>query len=189
MAEWLPRVAAALLDGLVVGVPGTIAYVIFLVNIASKADSSIDPGPDACAVVVLLVGVLATIGLWVWNRVFRQGTTGQSVGKSVLDLKLIDAKSFQPIGPGRAFLRDFLRGIFDQALSAQLALAAVGRPEADLARQGDVHVRRQGLTTSRAAGPRRVTDQSTLVKVPMMNRSATACGVTDAGWSGLRSSG
>ncbi len=23
----------------------------------------------------------------------------------------------------------------------------------------------------------------------MMNRSATACGVTDAGWSGLRSSG
>jgi uncharacterized RDD family membrane protein YckC len=108
-------VAASLLDGLVAGVPGTIGYVIFLVNIAGKADSSIDPGPDAFAVIVLLVGVLISIGLWVWNRVIRQGNTGQSIGKSVLDIKLIDSRSAQPIGPGRAFLRDFLRAIFDQA--------------------------------------------------------------------------
>jgi uncharacterized RDD family membrane protein YckC len=51
----------------------------------------------------------------VWNRVVRQGRTGQSVGKSVLKIKLVDDAYFQPIGAGKSLLREILRGIFDQA--------------------------------------------------------------------------
>ncbi|WBQ04620.1 RDD family protein [Kribbella sp. CA-293567] len=116
LAGWGSRVGASLLDGLVSGVPVLIGYGIFIGSVASQ--SSQDPyeqGVPPYAVIALVIGALASLGLWIWNRVIRQGNTGQSVGKSVLNLKLVDSSSFQPIGPGKAFLRDFLRGIFDQA--------------------------------------------------------------------------
>jgi uncharacterized RDD family membrane protein YckC len=55
---------------------------------------------------LLLVGVVAMIGIQVWNRCFRQGRTGQSIGKKVLGLKLVDERTGQPIGAGMAFVRD-----------------------------------------------------------------------------------
>ncbi|WP_157979854.1 RDD family protein [Kribbella monticola] len=116
LANWGPRVGAALLDGLVSGVPVMFCYAIFLANVLSRADRSYpDDRPEAWAVVVLLLGGLASLSLWIWNRVIRQGSTGQSVGKSALHLKLVDARTYQPIGPGKALGRDLLRGIFDQA--------------------------------------------------------------------------
>ena len=62
-----------------------------------------------------MIGILASLGLWIWNRVIRQGNTGQSVGKSVLNIKLVGSETFQVVGPGKALLREILRGIFDQA--------------------------------------------------------------------------
>ncbi len=56
-----------------------------------------------------------SIGLWIWNRVFRQGNTGQSVGKSVLRIKLVDSTSpSSRSARARRSCRDFLSGIFDQ---------------------------------------------------------------------------
>jgi uncharacterized RDD family membrane protein YckC len=115
LASWGARVGAALLDGLIVGVPAGIGYAVFLVNIGTRADNYPADGPQAYAIILFVVGLLVSFGLVIWNRVFRQGNTGQSVGKSVLNIKLVDSTSYQPIGPGKSFLRDFLRGIFDQA--------------------------------------------------------------------------
>ncbi|WP_328333608.1 RDD family protein [Kribbella sp. NBC_00382] len=120
LADWGSRVGAALLDGLVSGIPAGIAYAIFIANVIANSDgdsytTSSNEGPSAFAVILLILGILASIGLWVWNRVIRQGKTGQSVGKSVLKIKLVDATYFQPIGAGKSLLRDILRGIFDQA--------------------------------------------------------------------------
>ncbi|GAA0941416.1 hypothetical protein GCM10009554_33010 [Kribbella koreensis] len=119
LADWGSRVGASLLDGLLSGIPGLIAYGIFIANVIANSDgdsyTTAGEGPSAFAVIVLIIGVLASIGLWVWNRVIRQGKTGQSVGKSVLKIKLVDATYFQPIGAGKSLLRDILRGIFDQA--------------------------------------------------------------------------
>ncbi|MDX6260620.1 MAG: hypothetical protein QOH84_2308 [Kribbellaceae bacterium] len=118
LADWGSRVGAALLDGLISGIPGGIGYLVFAIDIAAKADSDSytynNEGPSAFAVILAIVGILASIGLWVWNRVIRQGRTGQSLGKSVLKIKLVDAVYFQPIGAGKSLLRDILRGIFDQ---------------------------------------------------------------------------
>jgi uncharacterized RDD family membrane protein YckC len=52
--------------------------------------------------------VFALIGLafTVYNRWYLGGTTGQSLGKKALGLRLISEQSGQPIGPLMAFLRD-----------------------------------------------------------------------------------
>ena len=115
LASWGSRVGAALLDGLVTGVPWIAGYTIFVVNLGSRADNYPNDGPQPYAVISLLVGGLISLGLWIWNRVIRQGKTGQSVGKSVLHIKLVGAETYQPIGPGKALLRDILRYIFDSA--------------------------------------------------------------------------
>jgi uncharacterized RDD family membrane protein YckC len=114
LAGWGSRVGAALLDSLVIGVPGIAGYTIFIANILSRSENSYpDDRPQAYAVILLLVGGLLSLGLWIWNRVIRQGNTGQSVGKSALHIKLVGAQTYQPIGPGKALLRDILRSIFD----------------------------------------------------------------------------
>jgi uncharacterized RDD family membrane protein YckC len=43
--------------------------------------------------------------LLIWNLFIRQGSTGQSIGKQVLGLKLLRESDGQPIGAGMAFLR------------------------------------------------------------------------------------
>ncbi|MEV6267730.1 RDD family protein [Kribbella sp. NPDC051936] len=65
--------------------------------------------------ILFFLGFVASIALSLWNRVFRQGRTGQSVGKTALSIQLIDAATSEPIGAGRSFLRDFLAGLFNNA--------------------------------------------------------------------------
>jgi uncharacterized RDD family membrane protein YckC len=116
LAGWGSRVGAALLDGLISGVPVTIGYVVFIANLASRASNTYpDDGPTAGATIVFLIGILAGLAVWVWNRVIRQGSTGQSIGKSALHIKLVAADTYQPIGAGKSLLRDILRSIFDSA--------------------------------------------------------------------------
>ena len=44
------------------------------------------------------------------------GRTGQSVGKKVIGLYLLDDKTGQPIGAGMCFLRELVAGIVNQVL-------------------------------------------------------------------------
>ncbi len=67
-------------------------------------------------VLFLLVGFAAMFGLWLWNRVFRMGRTGQSVGKRSRGLMLVDARTGQPIGAGNAFLRELVNSLINQVL-------------------------------------------------------------------------
>ncbi|MFI7064914.1 RDD family protein [Kribbella sp. NPDC050124] len=117
LAEWAPRAGAYLIDGLISGVPLAIGYAVFIADIAMRSDdlSSSNDAPGAFAIIVFLLGIVASIGLSLWNRVFRQGKTGQSVGKSALNLRLVDAQYFTPVGAGKAFLREFLSGLFNNA--------------------------------------------------------------------------
>jgi uncharacterized RDD family membrane protein YckC len=47
----------------------------------------------------------AVFGFALWNSGYRQGTTGQSLGKEVLGTKLVSAGTGAPIGFGPAFVR------------------------------------------------------------------------------------
>jgi uncharacterized RDD family membrane protein YckC len=111
LAEWLPRVGASLIDSLVQSVPFIVGYVAFIANVFSRSELE-NNAPSLWAVLVFLAGMAISFGLWLWNRVFRQGRTGQSVGKSVLKIRLIDGASNQPVGAAKSLGRELLSMVF-----------------------------------------------------------------------------
>lgn len=117
LADWGARVGALLVDSLVnalAAIPQVIGLVLILTGAGSGYDTTTieyDTGEASRGLVVaglvlLGVGFLLSIGLVLWNRVFRQGTTGQSIGKKVLGIKLVDELSGEPVGPATAFVRE-----------------------------------------------------------------------------------
>ena len=54
---------------------------------------------------LMLIGYVDVIAIGTWNLVFRQGTTGWSIGKRVLGIRLLSESTGQPLGPGMTFVR------------------------------------------------------------------------------------
>jgi uncharacterized RDD family membrane protein YckC len=97
LANWPQRVGAYLIDYLTILVPIGIA-----VGLAAPGRDRATGAGAAFASLLYLVG----FGVWVYNRWFQQGRTGQSWGKRALGLKLLRMDNGQPIGGGLAFARD-----------------------------------------------------------------------------------
>lgn len=105
LGNWIQRVAGYIIDDLV-PLPGAV-----IAAIALTAGSGVDPQTgtttySAAAWAFAGIGWLLALVLGAWNRWFRAGRTGQSVGKQVLGLKLVSERTGQPIGAGMAFVRD-----------------------------------------------------------------------------------
>ena len=90
LATWGQRVGAFLIDWLPL-IPGIVIW-------------SVGAGKHLGAIVA--VGVLATVPLWLYNRWYLQGRTGQSWGKRAMSLKLIGMSDREPIGGWKAAIRD-----------------------------------------------------------------------------------
>jgi uncharacterized RDD family membrane protein YckC len=58
---------------------------------------------------------LAVLAIVIWNYGYRQGTTGCSVGKSVMKFRVVSEKTWQPIGFGPSIIRQ-LAHVLDAAL-------------------------------------------------------------------------
>jgi uncharacterized RDD family membrane protein YckC len=56
-------------------------------------------------VILLAVAYIASFAYYIWNWGYRQGTTGQSIGKSVMKFKVVSEKTWQPIGFGLSVVR------------------------------------------------------------------------------------
>jgi uncharacterized RDD family membrane protein YckC len=82
----------------------------------TTAAAAADPVLTAVGVMFLVIGFGAMLGLWLWNRVFRMGRTGQSIGKSSQGLMLIDTVTGRPIGAGSSFLREIVAGLVNQVV-------------------------------------------------------------------------
>ncbi|HWM36524.1 MAG TPA: RDD family protein [Streptomyces sp.] len=93
-ANWLYRVGATLLDGLIVGAP---------YGILAAIGAGIGP-ETAAGVIFALLGFLALIGLGLW-MIYQEGTTGQTPGKKIVGTRLLGEATGQPIGFGMAFAR------------------------------------------------------------------------------------
>jgi uncharacterized RDD family membrane protein YckC len=119
-ADWGSRAGAYIVDAAIGGIPLAIGYGLFIGNVISRADNYPEDAPAPWAVAAFLLGGVITLGLEIWNRVFRQGRTGQSVGKSVLKIRLVDLRTGQPIGAGRCLLREFLGWLFNNACFVNL---------------------------------------------------------------------
>jgi uncharacterized RDD family membrane protein YckC len=79
--------------------------------------ATIDDSGEATATggIAIAVAFLASLALAIWNQGYKQGTTGQSIGKGVLGIKVVDKISGQPIGFGKGLLRLLLHYIFNNA--------------------------------------------------------------------------
>jgi uncharacterized RDD family membrane protein YckC len=91
-AGWWSRVGSYIVDVL----PATILSFI----------GGLFAGHGGAGTAVYVLFLLAGLGWTIWNRWVRAGRTGQSVGKSALNTRLIDERTGQPIGAGMAFVRD-----------------------------------------------------------------------------------
>ena len=94
LATYGQRVGGFLID---IGIPAGMLAVVLIAALASRD--------------VVVIGIVypasAVVGLafLVWNSGYRQGRSGQSLGKSVLGTRLVSAVSGEPVGFGRAFGR------------------------------------------------------------------------------------
>ncbi len=73
------------------------------------------------------VGALLMVGIFLWNSVYRQGTTGQSVGKGALNITLLGTNDAQPIGTGKALGRALLGWILNSIFPIDLIWALFDR--------------------------------------------------------------
>ncbi len=106
LGSWIQRVAGYIIDYLV-PLPGAIIAAIAIVAGTSTADPETGTTSlSGAALAVAIVGWLIALVLGAWNRWFRAGRTGQSLGKQVMGLKLVSERTGQPIGAGMAFVRD-----------------------------------------------------------------------------------
>jgi uncharacterized RDD family membrane protein YckC len=91
--DWLHRVGSYLIDALVSGVPaGVLIGLGFAIG-------------HAFGTLLVVLGYIGGLAIWLWNVVFRQGNTGQSIGKEQLNQRLVRESDGQPIGPGMSFIR------------------------------------------------------------------------------------
>lgn len=93
-AEWGTRVGAYLIDMAPGFVLGLLAGIVLLT------------GAFVAGAVILGLGLLANLVWVIFNRWIRQGNTGQSLGKSVMKVRLVSEMTGMPVGAGNAFVRD-----------------------------------------------------------------------------------
>jgi uncharacterized RDD family membrane protein YckC len=121
LAGWGTRVAAMLIDS-AVQLLGMIPYVVGIVLfVVGAPDSSYDdystfanapaadPGNTGLMIIgglLCLLGLVLMVAIQIWNRAFKQGRTGQSIGKKVMGIRLVEEYTGRPIGAGMAFVRD-----------------------------------------------------------------------------------
>lgn len=92
---WITRVLAFLIDYvpvlIIIGVTTVIAIVA--------------PDDSVVGALVNLLGNAAIAAYVVWNYGYRQGTTGSSIGKSVLKFKVVSEVSGDPLGFAMSLVR------------------------------------------------------------------------------------
>jgi uncharacterized RDD family membrane protein YckC len=116
---WLRRVGAYLIDTL---------PVLVLTSINDRAgmtnghNSCTDGHSAGCNFNFSATGLIVSLACWLliiayvlWNYGYRQGTTGSSIGKSVLKFRVVSDKTGQPIGFGNSVVRQ-LAHIADAAI-------------------------------------------------------------------------
>jgi uncharacterized RDD family membrane protein YckC len=91
-AGWWSRVGGTLVDGIVIGAPYGI-----LMAIGGAMH-------NGATMIFMLLGVVYLIAMVIY-QLYKEGTTGQTIGKGAVNIRLVREADGQPIGFGMAFLR------------------------------------------------------------------------------------
>lgn len=118
-ASWIRRVGGYVVDYILTTLTALPAIVLFFVGIGlgtqdmttyTRADGSTYTEGDwnSSGTAPLIIGIvlcLVPLAFFIWNYFIKQGRTGRTIGKGVVDIKLISEATGQPIGAGMAFVR------------------------------------------------------------------------------------
>jgi hypothetical protein len=122
--RWFTRVVAWIIDYIPYAIILGIGWGLLLgtqetacITDTSEYDLGEFCATGASTIGQLSIGLAAVIGLayLVWNYGYRQGTTGSSIGKSIMKFKVVSEKTGQPIGFGMSIVRQ-LAHIIDGAI-------------------------------------------------------------------------
>jgi uncharacterized RDD family membrane protein YckC len=111
---WFTRVLAWIIDFIPVAILEAIGYGVLLGSreTACITDTSeydlgefCSTGASTLGQVSFIVTWLLSIAYLIWNYGYRQGTTGSSIGKSIMKFKVVSEKTWQPIGFGMSIVR------------------------------------------------------------------------------------
>lgn len=99
-ASWLHRLAALIVDSVPTAVVFTVLAVAFGDTETSSSSFSLQLTGWPFGVYLVL-----SLGWFVYNWIHLQGSTGQTIGKRLLDISVVGADTRQPIGGGLTFAR------------------------------------------------------------------------------------
>ncbi|MEN3321482.1 MAG: hypothetical protein V7643_4884 [Mycobacterium sp.] len=141
---WGTRVLAWLIDFIPLAILEGIGWGLLLgtQETACVTDTSEYDLGEFCAsgastlgqVSIAVTGILALV-YWIWNLGYRQGTTGSSIGKSIMKFKIVNEMTGQPVGFGMSFLREVIYWVAAGLCFGVLWLVAVLFPLWDPKRQ------------------------------------------------------
>ena len=100
-ASWGKRVLGSLVDW-AISLPGAI---IQSTGRGMSANAALVGDSSGMGTLLTLIGGAISLAIFIWNQCFKQGTTGYTVGKGVIGIKLISEATGQPIGPLMSFVR------------------------------------------------------------------------------------
>ena len=100
LADFGTRAISSLIDYVI---PAIALNVLFIIGVAT--------GTVTLSPMLTVVGYLGLLAFIGWNSCYRQGTTGQSVGRQGAGTKLVEMVTGQPIGFGRAVLRQICHSL------------------------------------------------------------------------------
>ncbi|GGL33196.1 RDD family protein [Phycicoccus endophyticus] len=128
VASFGDRALALLIDmaySLVFFVPMVVGIVLTVAGVPRETTYDADGvahlvggngGLLAAGIAVIVLASLAAAVFNLWNRVWRMGRTGQSLGKRHTGLRLIDERTGQPVGAGTCLGRELLSGLVNQVV-------------------------------------------------------------------------
>jgi len=121
---WLTRVMAWLIDFMPVAILEGIGYGLLLGTRETACFTDVSEydlgefcttGTSTLGQASFIITWLLSIAYIIWNYGYRQGTTGSSIGKSILKFQVVSEKTGQPIGFGPSIVRQ-LAHIIDGAI-------------------------------------------------------------------------
>jgi uncharacterized RDD family membrane protein YckC len=111
---WITRVLGYIIDilpaAVVIGIGAGIAFGTADTQCVSNGGEydygvSCTSNMTAFGMIVYILAYALVLAYAIWNWGYRQGTTGSSIGKSVMKFKVVSEKTWQPIGFGMSIVR------------------------------------------------------------------------------------
>jgi uncharacterized RDD family membrane protein YckC len=141
---WQTRVLAWLIDAIPLAIIEGIGWGLLLGTQESACitDTSEYNLGEFCATGASTIGQISiaitailALAYWIWNLGYRQGTTGSSIGKSIMKFKIVNEKTGQPVGFGMSVVRELIYWVGAGLCFGILWLVAVLFPLWDPKRQ------------------------------------------------------